>query len=109
MNGKAGLAVFLGLALVVANLWSTQRSAFTALGKGKLELKDWGTIGLEFGGVIVAGFIAGVSSNAATMVLVLFVALWVLFAINVWGKGKSQVHTAPSNPHLSVIQGGKAA
>jgi hypothetical protein len=109
VSGKAALAVFAGLALVVANLWSTQRSAVQALAQGKLEISDWGKIGLEFGGVVVAGFVAGVSDSAATMVLVLFGALWVLFAINVWGKGQAQVHTSPSPAPLTVIQGGKAA
>lgn len=96
MSGAAGLAVFGLLALVAANAWSTDKSAFTNLAAGQINTSQWKTIGLELLGVVVAAFIAGASDGAAKIVLVLTAGLWILFAINTFGGSKKPA-TSPSS------------
>jgi hypothetical protein len=86
MSGTAGLATFALLALVLANAWRTSRSTLTSLAQGKIATGPWKTIGLELGGVVVLAFVANASDGAAKVILVLAVGLWLLFAINVWGR-----------------------
>ena len=83
MSGKASLAVFLGLALLAANVWraGANQASISA---------HWKTWLLELGGVVVASFIANTTDGAATVVIVAFVILWVLFLINTVGKTAGQ-------------------
>jgi uncharacterized membrane protein YtjA (UPF0391 family) len=102
VTGTASLGIFLGLALVFANLWVRDRQALTDLGDLKIDTGAWKTVLLELGGVMVAGFIAGSSPNAAKLVLAFFVILWVLFLINTH-KPATTNEAPASKPNLRLV------
>jgi uncharacterized membrane protein YtjA (UPF0391 family) len=102
VTGTASLGIFLGLALVFANVWVRDRQALTDLGQLKIDTGAWKPVLLELAGVMVAGFIAGSSPNAAKVVLVLFVILWVLFLINTH-KPAATTEAAASKPNLRLV------
>lgn len=95
MDGKTSLVAFGGLALVVANAWSSGTLQDLAHGQTPKSAKGahwyqtpWGQLGYETLGVVVATFIAQASDGAANVFLVLVGGLWLLWLINHFaGKG----------------------
>jgi len=106
MNPKASLAAFMGLALVLANLWKTG-----AIGPSGLGAVNWKNVGIEMGGVVVATFVANVSDDAANLVLVVFLILWLLFLMHTFTSSKTTTTTtaSPAKPAATAQKGAKVA
>lgn len=97
MNGKAALAVFGALALVAANAWAgAGRQALSELTQAhwSTAFRDLKTVGLELLVVLVIAAIAQASDAAASLMLVVVLGLWILFAIHTWGSGKATSTTS---------------
>lgn len=91
MDGKASFVAFAGLGLVAANLWTgPEKAALDQLSNGNFSagLTALKSTGLELVLIIVATFVAGTGDNAANIMLVLIMGLWLLFLINRFGSGR---------------------
>lgn len=97
LQGKAGLVMFVGGGLVIANAWSN--GTIQDLANGQIQNSStpnhkwyqtpWGQIGYEALGVLVGTVIANADDEAGSVVLVFFGVLWLLWLMN-GGLSKGQ-------------------
>lgn len=90
LQGKAGLVMFVGGGLVIANAWSN--GTIQDLANGQIQNSStpnhkwyqtpWGQIGYEALGVLVGTVIANADDEAGSVVLVFFGVLWLLWLMN---------------------------
>lgn len=99
MQGKQTFVAGAGAALVLVNFWtSPQRSTIIGgiYGNGDPATAHQGLIKLggEILFVVVATILAGLSDNFATIMVLVIVALFILWAMHHYGPKQ----TAPSHP-----------
>lgn len=81
MSPKASLALFAGLALILANSWRNISKGSTL----SAEMGKWKTYGLEALAIVIAAYVANVADDVANVVLFAIGALWLLFVMYTWG------------------------
>lgn len=96
MDGKQTGVAFIGLGLVVANLWTgPEKSAVPNIAAGNFSssLPQLKNIGLELLGVVVLTVIAGISDASANVALVIVIGLALLWAITRYSSKSSTAKT----------------
>ena len=98
MAPKASLALFAGLALVLANAYreTAQKNGWSAVAS------SWQRYGVEAAVIAGAAFLADRSDRAADIVLLALAVLWLLFAMNTWGHAATS-RSVPNPPQTAKV------